>query len=157
MAFSTDREVLVVFPWSLSSLTTVSALTLGSRLVVAAMPGMGCCGGDPAGVLENLVELDRLTQLLPPPSAVSIGFQPNALKSAQGRCFAAESRICRVCLGVRHPPQVPWYLRWLLSSTHKHNVWQSSRLRLVSKYLHPFLAISSLVFVQGEGNRCLKN
>lgn len=71
MAFSTDQEVLVVFPSSLSSLTTVSALAAGSRLVVAAMPGAGCCGGDPAGVLESLVEPGRLTQLLPPPSAVS--------------------------------------------------------------------------------------
>lgn len=61
----------MVFPSSLSSLTTVSALAAGSRLVVAAMPGVGCCGGDPAGVLESLVEPGRLTQLLPPPSAVS--------------------------------------------------------------------------------------
>lgn len=56
-----------------------------------------------------------------------------------------------MCLCLR---QAPWKLCVLLSSTHRHNVWQSSRLCLVCKYLHPFLAISSLVFAQREGNRC---
>lgn len=92
MAFSTDQEVLVAFPWSLSSPVTVPALPAGSGLIVAAMSGVGCCGGGPAGLLESLVELGRLTQLLPPPSAVS-----RSARRLSNKCLEISPRKMLCC------------------------------------------------------------
>lgn len=86
---------------------------LGSRLVVAPMPGVGCCGklaglwqgwcaGEPCVSHQGLRLISRLTRSLPPCPQLCpdqhLGFKPNALKSAQRKnCFAAEGGISWVC------------------------------------------------------------